>query len=414
MKSNGKCKSCSIPIKPFLKFGKMPIANAFYKKKDFNKQYYYNMDVCFCKYCYTFQLLNVPKPNQMFHKKYAYFASTSKFMQKHWTDLAIKIKKKNKNNFKKIIIDIGSNDGIFLKNFIVEKNWLPVGIEPSRNVANFSKKKGLKNVIIDFFDYQLSNKLLKKYKQKAQVIISTNTMHHIENTNSVFLGVKNILGEDGQFITEDPSLYEMIKKGSYDQIYAEHMYIWSALSLDLMSKKHGLFLYDIENNKVHGGCTRYFFCHMNRFKRTKRCKNFIEREIKLGLNSIKTFLNFKKNALIHSKKLYNFIKQQKTKGKSICCYTSPAKGTTLINFANLNVSLIDKVFDNTEFKIGKFIPGKNKIPVESTDNFRFEKYDYILLLAWNHKQEVLNKELKFTRKIGSKWIIPMPKITIIN
>lgn len=409
-----KCKSCSKSIKPFFKFGKMPIANAFYKKADFNKQYFYNMDVGFCKHCFTFQLLNIPKPKQMFHKKYAYFASTSKFMQNHWSKLAKNIQKKNNNKDMKIIIDIGSNDGIFLKNFTKKKYWTPIGIEPSKNVANFSKKKGLKIVINDFFNHSLSQKIYEKYKKKAQIIISTNTMHHIENTNSVFLGVKNILKDDGQFITEDPSLLEMIKKGSYDQIYAEHMYIWSAISLDLMAKKHGLFLYDIENNKVHGGCTRYFFCHENKFKRTIKCKNFIMKEIELGLNNIITYMNFKKKAVSHSKNLHNLIRKLKSKGKTICCYTSPAKGTTLVNFSKLNSSLIDKVFDNTDFKIGKFIPGKNRIPVVSSNKFRLERYDYILLLAWNHKDEVLKKERDFTRKIGSKWIIPMPNIKILN
>lgn len=409
-----KCKSCNEPIKPFLKFGKMPIANAFYSKKDFNNQYYYNMDVCFCKNCFTFQLLNIPKPKQMFHKKYAYFASTSKFMQNHWKKLSLQIKSIYKFNKSKLIVDIGSNDGIFLKNFTNNKNWQPIGIEPSKNVANFSKNKGLNNIINDFFNYQLSKKILKKYKKKAHVIVSTNTMHHIEDTNSVFKGVKNLLHEDGQFITEDPSLLEMIKKGSYDQIYAEHMYIWSAISLEKMSSKHDLFLFDIENNNVHGGCTRYFFCHKNKFKRTTRCKNYIKKEIKHGLNKMKTYNNFKKNAEAHSNKLHNLIKSLKLKGNKICCYTSPAKGTTLINFAKLDISMIDKVFDNTKFKIGKYIPGVNKIPVESTDNFKSQRYDYILLLAWNHKEEVLSKEYKHTKKIGSKWIIPMPKINILN
>jgi methylation protein EvaC len=414
MKLKEQCKSCGIAIKPFMKFGKMPIANAFYNKSEYNNQYFYDMDVCFCDSCFVFQLLNIPKPKKMFHKNYAYFASTSKFMQNHWSNLAKSIKRNNNNNVIKLIIDIGSNDGIFLKNFVNNKNWLPIGIEPSINVANFSKKKGLKNVINDFFNYKLSKTIYKKYKKKAQIIVSTNTMHHIENTNSVFLGVKNILNDDGQFITEDPSLYEMIKKGSYDQIYAEHMYIWSAISLDLMAKKHGLFLFDLQNNKVHGGCTRYFFCHNDMFKRTRRCTNFITKEINLGLNNIKTYLNFKNNALAHSKSLYNLIKQLKLRGNKICCYTSPAKGTTMINYAKLDISLIDKVFDNTKSKIGKFIPGKNKIPVFSTNKFRNERYDYILLLAWNHKEEVLIKERDFTTKIGSKWIIPMPKIKIIS
>ena len=139
----------------------------------------------------------------------------------------------------------------------------------SKNVAKFSKSQGVKNVIVDFFNYELTNKIISKFNSKADVVISTNTMHHIENTNSVFKGVKNILDMKGIFITEDPSLFEMIKKNTYDQIYAEHMYIWSAISLDIISKKHGLFLYDLENNTVHGGCTRYYFCHSSLSNRPK-------------------------------------------------------------------------------------------------------------------------------------------------
>ena len=120
-----KCRSCGEFIKPFLRFGKMPIANAFYDKIDYKKQYFYNMDACFCKKCFCFQLLNVPKPSKMFHNKYAYFASTSIYMQNHWKKLSDVIKKNNKSNNLKIIIDIGSNDGIFLKNFVKSKSWLP-------------------------------------------------------------------------------------------------------------------------------------------------------------------------------------------------------------------------------------------------------------------------------------------------
>jgi len=408
------CKSCGAQIKPFLDFGNMPIANAFYNLEDYKKQYFYRMKVCFCKKCFCFQLLNIPKPKQMFHQKYAYFASTSKSMELHWKNLAKDLKNQNKNKKNKIIIDIGSNDGIFLKNFTNSKYWTPIGVEPSKNVANFSRKYGLKNIINDFFNYKLSLKILKKFRQKAQIITSTNTMHHIEDTNSVFKGVKNLLSEDGVFITEDPSLLEMIKKNSYDQIYAEHMYIWSAIALDQMAKKHGLFLYHIENNKVHGGCSRYFFCHDNKFKRSIKCNLHIKKELAMGLNKTKTYINFKDKSIHHSKKINQLIQKLKKNGKTICCYTAPAKGTTLLNFSKLDIKLIDKIFDNTNFKIGKYMPGNNKIPVYSTDEFRKEKYDYVLMLAWNHKKVILKKEHSYTKKIKAKWIIPMPHINIIN
>jgi methylation protein EvaC len=409
-----KCKSCKNPINPFINFGKMPIANAFYNKKDFNKQYYFDMKAAFCKKCFCFQLINIPNRKLMFHENYAYFASTSKFMQIHWQKLAYKIIKKFKNNKNHTIIEIGSNDGIFLKNFSKSKKWTAIGVEPSKNVAKFSKSQGLKHIINDFFNYELTKKIILKFKTKADVVISTNTMHHIENTNSVFKGVKNILNEKGIFITEDPSLYEMIKKNTFDQIYAEHMYIWSAISLDLMSKKHGLYLYDLENNNVHGGCTRYYFCHIGQLKRTKRCIKFIQKEKKLGLNKAITYKKFRDNILEHSNNIYQLVSDLSNKGKKICGYTAPAKSTTLINFSRLNHNLIDKVFDNTKAKIGKYYPGKNKIPVVSSNNFRKEIYDYVILFAWNHKDEIFKKEREFTKKNHTKWIIPMPKIKIFK
>jgi len=409
-----KCRACQNKIKPFIKFGKMPIANAFYLKANYQNQYYYNMEVAFCSKCFCFQLINIPQSKLMFHSKYAYFASTSKHMENHWKALSAKIKKKCNNNNNKIILEIGSNDGIFLKNFAKLKRWKAIGVEPSKNVAKISKKKNLKNIIIDFFSYQLSKKILLKFKQKIDIIVSTNTMHHIKDTNSVFRGVHNLLNNDGIFITEDPSLYEVIKKKSYDQIYAEHMYIWSAISLDCMSKKHGLFLYDLENYNVHGGCTRYYFCHNERFKRTKRCELFIKSELQLGLNKNQTYINFKYNIKKHSSDFFNLISNLSKKGYRICGYTAPAKSVTLINYSRIDINLVEAIFDNTDSKIGKYFPGKSQIPIFSTSNFRNKNFDYVILLAWNHKKEVLKKEYSYTKKNNIKWIIPMSKIEIIQ
>ena len=253
-----------------MSFGKMPIANSFLDKTDIKKQFFYEMLVAFCQNCFTFQLLNVPKPKQMFNENYAYLASTSKVMKNHWKNLSKQIKKKynlNKNSF---VVEIGSNDGIFLEN-ISNSNIPHLGVDASKNVSEISKSKGI-NSLNAFFDVK-SAKDIKSSYGKADVIISTNTMHHIENINSVVEGMSELLKNDGTIITEDPSLKEMLIKNSYDQIYAEHMYIWSLSSMNSLFGKYGMEIYNIENNEFHGGCSRYYIAKKNKKKYLKKFLN---------------------------------------------------------------------------------------------------------------------------------------------
>ena len=392
-----------------MSFGKMPIANSFIKKSNFKKQFFYNMEAGFCKNCSTFQLIKVPKAKMMFNENYAYLASTSKFMKKHWNQLSNNIIKNLKLNKKSFVAEVGSNDGIFLEN-IAKKKINHLGIDASKNVCDIAKSKGV-NSLNAFFNIKTAKKIISKYG-KADVIVCTNTMHHIEDINSVVEGMSELIKDTGTIITEDPSLKEMLNKNAYDQIYAEHMYIWSLSSMNFLFGKYNMEIYHIENNNNHGGCSRYYISKKNVKKITPNVLSHIKLERKLGINKISTFIKFKNKINSLRKKLKSTLINLKKKNKIIVGYGAPAKSSTILNFCDIDNKLIDKIFDNSVTKIGKYTPGKSLIKIENSDDFKKTKSDYCVLFAWNHKKEILSKEKSYSNKNG-KWIVPVPKLKII-
>lgn len=400
------CRVCEKPLSEFMSFGEMPIANSFINIQEKKNQYLYEMLAAFCENCFTFQLLNVPKPKQMFNENYAYLASTSKEMQEHWGDLANKITDEFNFDKKSFIVEIGSNDGIFLKH-ISEKKISHLGVDASSNVNEIAEAKGV-NTLNAFFNSKTASDIVTNFG-KADIIFSSNTMHHIEDINEVVKGMDLLLKDDGTIITEDPSLKEMIIKNSYDQIYAEHMYIWSLHSISSLFGRYKMEVYRIENNERHGGCSRYFICRKGKKKIDQTVVEYMQVEKTLKLNNIKTFLNFKKNVSNSKKILRDLLFNFKKNGKKIVGYGAPAKSTTILNYCDIDSSLIEKIFDNSSTKVGKYTPGKSMIPIEHTDSFISYKSDYTLLFAWNHKDEILKKEKNYK----NKWIIPIPKIEII-
>ena len=258
---------------------------------------------------------------------------------------------------------------------------------------------------------ETSKKIISKYG-KADVIVCTNTMHHIEDINGVVEGMSELIKDTGTIITEDPSLKEMLNKNAYDQIYAEHMYIWSLSSMNFLFGKYGMEIYHIENNGNHGGCSRYFIAKKNVKKITSNVLTHKNLEKKLGINKISTFIKFKNKINFLKKKLRSTLINLKNKNKIIVGYGAPAKSSTILNFCDIDNRIIDKIFDNSTTKIGKYTPGKSLIRIENSDNFKKTKSDYCVLFAWNHKNEILSKEKSYSKKNG-KWIVPVPKLKII-
>lgn len=401
-----KCLVCNKSIKPFINFGPMPIANGFLSKKETSKEYKFELQTGFCNNCKMVQLLKQPKREKMFHKNYSFFSSTSNYMIDHFHTLykeLIKLKKLSKNSF---VLEIGCNDGILLQNF-KNSNIPCLGVEPSKNVAKHAISKKL-DIIIDFFDEKTASKILKKYK-KTDLILSANVICHIPYIHSIFKGVKKLLNDQGLFIFEDPYIGDVIKKTSFDQIYDEHVFLFSAHSVKHVANMHGLELVNVKKLSTHGGSMRYYIGKKNKYSISPKVKKTLMNEKKLGLDKIKTYLNFENKINKIKTNLISLLKELKKNNKKVVAYGATSKSTTVTNYFGIDKSLVECIFDNTPIKHNKLSPGKH-IPVKAYEYFRSSKPDYVLLFAWNHAQEIFEKEKKFMN--NKKWITYIPKVKI--
>lgn len=386
----------------FLDLGYQPFANEYPKKiKDKEKKYRLLID--FNKKNGVVSIKKKFQSKKIFKKDYPYRSSLSETMNKSFGELSKKIKYKYK---KKRILEIGCNDGVFLKNF---KKKDVLGIEPCSNIAKSSIQKGL-NVLTEYWTYKLSNKIKKKYG-KFDIIFSANTITHIQNLNEVFKAINNILNEDGFLIIQDPSLLELIKNNAYDQFYNEHIYVFSYLSLSNILKKHNLEILNLENVKDHGGSIRYYIKKKNNKNRLNQSViNQKRLEIKNGLDKIATYIKFRKKVENSKINFVNLLKKIKKNKKTIIGYGATAKAVTVLNYCKINTKYIDYFFDTTPEKQNKFMPGV-KIPIRKYVKLKKKFVDYVFLGAWNFKKEIFNKEIKFIKQKG-KFVshVPYPKI----
>ncbi len=390
------CKITKQKIKPFMSFGKMPIANGFIDKKNFNKEFFFNLEVGFSKKISLFQLNDHPKPAQMFNKNYPFFTSSSKGMIKHFKKYSLWIKKKYKKNLKNLI-EIGSNDGTFLNNF-KNSNINLLGFEPSKNVALISKKRGIKT-INKFFNYQ-NVKKLKNLKNKTNIITAANAICHVPDLVSLIKGIDFLLKEDGLFIFEEPYLGSMYEKVSYDQIYDEHIFMFSASSVKKVFDLFGFELINAIPQKTHGGSMRYIVGRKGKYKTSINLNKILIKEKKNNVDNIKGCLKFKKGCENSKKKLIRKLKIYKKRKLKIAGYAATSKSTTILNYCKIGTNYIDYISDTTKEKIGKYSPGTH-IPIMSMEYFKKNLPNRAFLFAWNHKNEIFKKEKKFIKK--SKW-----------
>ena len=391
------CKITQKKIKPFMSFGKMPIANGFIKKKNFKKEYFFKMEVGFSKDISLFQINEHPKPSQMFNKSYPFFTGSSKFMELHFKNYANWLLKNYGKNIRNLL-EIGSNDGTLLKNFKNKKINI-VGYEPSKNVAKISGIRGIKT-INKFFNYNNVRKN-KSLIKKTDVICAANAICHVPNLKDLIKSVDLLLSEKGIFVFEEPYLGSMYKKKSYDQIYDEHIFIFSVSSI---KKIFNLFNFELINaipQKTHGGSMRYVVARKGYYKINNKVNRILSKEKKSNISNFKGCIKFKKDCEKSKKDLISSLKSLKKKGKKIAGYAATSKSTTVLNYCKIGPNIIDFICDTTKEKIGKYSPGMH-IPIVSMQYFYKNLPDTAILLAWNHKKEIFNKERKYKNKL--KWI----------
>ena len=366
-----KCLICNSEIKPFISYGQMPIANGFLSKEKFNNEYFFHMQMAHCTNCSMVQLIETPERQLMFNENYAFFSGTSQAMKKHFLEFAEDVKTRFLPKENPFIVEIGSNDGIMLQNF---KEWgiRHLGIEPSANVAQVAKDKGI-NTIVEFFDEKLAEKIVT------------------EN------------GQADAFIAE---------KTSYDQIYDEHTFLFSVSSINFIFMEHGMEVIDVVHQDTHGGSMRYIIGHKGIRNLSEKAISQVNKEKELGLNNPETYLNFKNNCEISKIELKQLLTELKKNGKRVAGYGATSKSTTILNYSDIGADLIEYICDNTPIKQGKYSPGKH-IPIVPIETFKSNYPDYVVLFAYNHAKEIMEKEKDFTEK-GGKWILYVPKIHIFN
>ena len=403
-----KCLICSNEFNPFVDFGSMPIANAFSTKKELKNEYFFPMKVGFCETCKMVQLLEQPDREKMFHDSYAFFSSTSNYMINHFKKFANAVSILQSLDEKSFVVEIGSNDGIMLQNF-VSGNIPCLGVEPSKNVAHVAMERGIE-VTTEFFDRPLAEKISKTH-QKADAILSANVMCHIPYMHSIFEGVKALLKNDGVFIFEDPYLGEIIEKTSFDQIYDEHVFLFSALSVSHIVKKHDLELINVEPQITHGGSMRYTIAHNGVKKVSENVLSLIGKEKQMRLDKKEAYMDFTDNVNMIKKDLIELLTKLKSDGKKVVAYGATSKSTTVTNYFGISPDLIECIYDTTPIKQNKYSPGAH-IPVLPYDQFRGSDPDYVLLFAWNHAEEIMKKESDYMGN-DRRWITYIPNVTVI-
>jgi methylation protein EvaC len=387
-----KCRISNEKCSNFIDFGKMPMANAFLKSRNM-KEFLFPLKAIFGKKLSLFQLAYNPQPKKMFNKDYPFYTSSSKYMIMHFKNFSEWIKKKYIFKKKYLILEIGSNDGTFLSNF---KKNSAYGFEPSRSVHLKAKKRKI-NSYNKFFNLK-NIKVLKRNFGKFDLIVGSNVFCHIPDQINLIRSIDKLLNKNGTLIFEEPYLGSMYKKISYDQIYDEHIYMFSASSVKKLYQRFNFNLVDAIPQKTHGGSMRYIL-KKNNYKESKRLKKILYNEKNNYIDCIRGFNNFKKNVFFSKKNLLNKINKILASGNKICGYGATSKSTTILNFCKINNKMIECIYDTTPDKIGKYSPGMH-IPVVNYKNFKKSNYEHVFLFAWNHKKEIMNKE-KNNKKL--KW-----------
>lgn len=389
--------------KKFLNLGKQPLANSFLRSIKKN-EFFYNLSVSFDTKNYLVSVTNPVNPKRQYTDQYAHRASESRTMREAFKKIALKLKKKFSP---KLVMEIGSNDGVFIKNF---SKKMVIAVEPCKNLANLTKKDF--KTYPNFWNKSLAKKIFNKNK-KADLIFSANTISHIPNIKETLEAIELSLSNNGVLVIEDPSLKSVINTNSYDQFYDEHVYVFSALSIGEIAKKYKLRLFDAEEVENHGGSIRYYICkNESKHKTTIRLKKIIIKEKKSGLNKFKTFLNFTKRVKKSKKDLNKLLNKLKKNNKKIISYGATYKSTTVFNYCNIGTKYFDYVTDTTLNKQGKFTPGKH-IPIISPEEGFDDSVDYAFLGAWNFKKEIIKKEKNFIKN-GGKFITHVPFVKILK
>lgn len=407
------CRFCNRKLKHvFSDLGKTPLANSYLKEEELNKgENSYPLRVFVCSNCYLVQLQEFESPKKIF-TEYAYFSSFSKTWLNHVKQFSDEMISKFGLDKKSQVIEIASNDGYLLKNF-KKKSISILGIEPAKNIAKIANKNGI-TTIPEFFSYNFASEFIKKRK-KADLLIVFNVLPHVPELNDFVKGLKKILKKEGVIVIQFSAyLLDLINKKEFDTIYHEHFSYFSLLSLKKILSKHNLTIFDAYQEEIHGGSLRVFAAHSinKNYSPSKEINNLILKERENGLHKISTYTKFSKEIPKMKSNVWDFFIKTKKMEKKIVCYGAPAKGNTLLNYCGIGRDFIEYTVDVSPHKQGLYLPGSN-IPIFSPSKIKKTKPEYVIILPWNLKEEIM-EQMSFITSWGGKFVTFIPKVRIYS
>lgn len=404
------CRSMESELELVLDLGQQPLGNGFRSPSDNSPEVFFHLQCGFAEDSCLFQLVEQPPAEDMFHDDYAFKTGTSKAMVQHFRGLSDTLASKyglaDDDSF---VVELGSNDGTFLKPF-AERGVRHLGVEPSTNVASISQGAGVR-VLTEFFSPNTAATILAS-DGEADLIYAANVLCHIDGIRGVAEGMTNLLSDRGVVVFEDPYLGSVLEKNSYDQIYDEHVFLFSALSVQKIFAPFGLELIDAEWLPVHGGSMRYTLAKNGHREPSSSVGAVISRERAMGMHLTQTYLKFAERVAESGRRLHRELERLAAEDVDVVAFGATSKSTTVYNYSNVGPELIRVIFDNTPSKQGRLSPGVH-IPVVSDIGFPDSGADVAFLGAWNHREEILNHNRTFTER-GGRWLTHVPKVTFVD
>jgi SAM-dependent methyltransferase len=405
-----QCRSCETPLKQsFVDLGMSPLANSYLKRDQlFAMEPFYPLHAYVCESCFLVQVPEFESPEQIFGD-YAYFSSYADTWLQHVELYTVQMIERLGVSSKSLVIEIASNDGCLLQCF--KRRGIPVlGIEPAKNVAQVAREAGIPTVG-SFLTAESAGNLAAEGK-KADLLVANNVMAHVPNLNDFIEGMKILLAPDGVITIEFTHLMRMMEGNQFDAIYHEHFSYFSLIAADRALSKHGLAIFDVEEVPTHGGSLRLFVCHRDKpdYEVATRVAHLRTTELNAGFDRLERYRSFTEQVQKTKRDILEFFIQAKRQGKSIVAYGAPAKGNTLLNYCGVRTDFIDYAVDRSPHKQGLFLPGTH-IPILCPDKIRETKPDYLLILPWNLKEEIM-QQMAYVRDWNSRFVTLIPEVTI--
>lgn len=406
-----KCRFCNTALEhTFVDLGMSPFSNSYISPEKANAmEPFYPLHTRVCTKCWLVQLPMYETSEHIF-SDYAYFSSYSDSWLAHAKVYTETMKQRFGLSLGSAVIEIASNDGYLLQYF--KQAGIPVlGIEPAKNVAEVAIRAGVPT-IVKFFGEQTARELVTNGKQ-ADLLLGNNVLAHVPDLNDFVKGMKILLKPTGVITMEFPHLQRLVDECQFDTIYHEHFSYFSFVTVEQVFARHGITLFDVDELPTHGGSLRIYGCHREDGSKpiSNRIVELREREKRLGYTAIDLYNSFAEKVMATKRDILSFMIDARRQGKRIVGYGAPAKGNTLLNYCGIRTDMMSYTVDRNPHKQGHFLPG-TRLPIHAPERIRESKPDYVVILPWNLKDEVIS-QMAHIREWGGQFVVMIPEVTII-